>query len=90
MCYKPYGFNVRSCVKIHHIRHKSSPLDPVLSLLKTVNINPLKTKRVCFMTQCVPRCKHSAPWLYKTSLLMMCKKKFAVSSEIRAKHINAM
>ena len=33
-------------------------------------------------TQCVPRCKHSPPRLYKTNLLMLCKAKVAVCCEI--------
>jgi hypothetical protein len=41
-------------------------------------------------TQCVPRCKHSPPRLYKTNLLMWCKAKVAVCSETYTKHIKAM
>ena len=54
--------------------------------------NPLTTKRVCFIlrTQCVPRCKHRPPRLYKASLLMLCRAKVAVCSENHTKHINAM
>jgi hypothetical protein len=40
-------------------------------------------------TQCVPRCKHFAS-VIKASLLMFCKAKVAVCSEIHTKHINAM
>ena len=40
----------------------------------------------CIGTQSVPRCKHCPPRLYKTKLLMLCKAKVAVCSDIRTKH----
>jgi hypothetical protein len=53
---------------------------------------PLKDE-TCLLyirTQCVPRCKHSPPRLYQTSLSVLYKAKVTVCSEIRTKHINAM
>jgi len=51
----------------------------------------LKTKCVCFIQRRSPyRAVNTPPRLHKTNLLMMCKAKFAVCSEIRTKHINAM
>ena len=56
--------------------------------MSNIVFNPLKTKRVCLIirTQRVPRCKHFPPRLYKTNLLMLCKAKVAVCSEIRTKY----
>jgi hypothetical protein len=56
-----------------------------MSSLKNImrDLHPFKTKRVSYIrTQGVPRNKPSQPRLYKTSLLMLCKVKVAVCSEI--------
>jgi hypothetical protein len=41
-------------------------------------------------TQYIPRSKHFPPWLHKTNLLMLCKAKVAVCSEIHTEPINTM
>ena len=40
--------------------------------------------------RCLPRSKYSQPLLHKTNLLMLCKAKVAVCSEIHTKHTYAM
>jgi hypothetical protein len=53
--------------------------------------SPLKKdSNLFYMTQRVPRCKHTPLRLHKTNILKMYDAKVAVSSEIHTKHINAM
>ena len=48
--------------------------------------NPLQNKRVCFISQRVPRSKHCTPRLYRTSLLVSYEVKVAVCSGVLTKH----
>jgi hypothetical protein len=68
-------------------------------VLKSGNLNflepsvPLHLDETCLLyirTQSVPRSKHTSPRLYKTNLLISCKVKAAVCSEIYTKHLNGM
>jgi len=50
-------------------------------------MNPLKTKRVCYIrTQSIPRNKHSPTRLYKTSLLTLYEVKVALCSAVLTQH----
>ena len=53
---------------------------------------PLKDVTCLFYirSQRAPYSKHSPPPLYNTNLLMLCKAKVAVCSEIRTQQIKAM
>ena len=54
-------------------------------------INPLKTKRVCFIEGFnAYRAVNTLPRLYKTDLLIMCKARVIFCCESRTKHVNAM
>jgi hypothetical protein len=54
-------------------------------------VNPLKTKRICFIRGLSAyRAVNTLHLGLKNNLLMLYKYKVAVCSEIHAKHINAM